>query len=187
MHTGCRGLDTWSFDPRLSDPAVGSLPSPRHHRLVPASHDEAAMSSHFRLRSALICLTAALLPFGAQALESSQSIKVTQLLKTTQSWNGAPIEYPQGQAELTALMVEIAPGGETNWHEHPVPSFGFLIEGTLEISLRDGKKKLMKAGEALAEVIATAHNGRNVGKTPLKLIVFYAGAVDKQPLSTPSP
>ena len=27
----------------------------------------------------------------------------------------------------------------------------------------------MKPGEALAEVIATAHNGRNVGKTPLKL------------------
>jgi mannose-6-phosphate isomerase-like protein (cupin superfamily) len=37
----------------------------------------------------------------------------------------------------------------------------------------------MKPGEALAEVIATPHNGRNVGKTPLKLVVFYAGAVDK--------
>lgn len=145
------------------------------------------MSSQLRLRSTLIYFVATLLPFGAQAIEPSQSIKVTQLLKTTQSWNGAPIKYPQGQAEVTALMVEIAPGGETNWHEHPVPSFGFLIEGTLEVSLRDGKKKRMKPGEALAEVIATAHNGRNVGKTPLKLIVFYAGAVDKQPLSAPSP
>jgi quercetin dioxygenase-like cupin family protein len=147
----------------------------------------AHLSSHFRLRSALICVAAALLPFGAQAIEPSQSIKVTQLLKTTQSWNGAPITYPQGQAEVTALMVEIAPGGETNWHEHPVPSFGFLVEGTLEVSLADGRKKLMKPGEALAEVIATAHNGRNVGKAPLKLIVFYAGAVDKQPLSVPRP
>ena len=134
-----------------------------------------------------ICVVAALLPLAAQAIEPSQTVKVTQLLKTTTSWNGAPIHYPQGQAEITSLLVEIAPGGETSWHEHPVPSFGFLLEGTLEVSLADGKKKLLKPGEALAEVIATAHNGRNVGTTPLKLIVFYAGAVDKQPLSVPRP
>jgi quercetin dioxygenase-like cupin family protein len=131
-------------------------------------------------------MAAALLPFAANAIEPSATVKVTPLLKTKQSWNGAPIQYPEGQAEISALMIEIAPGGETNWHEHPVPSFGMLLEGTLEISLPDGKKKLMKAGEALAEVIATPHNGRNVGTTPVKLIVFYAGAVDKQ-LTVPRP
>ena len=145
------------------------------------------MSLHLPLRTVLVSVATALLPFGAHALESSQSVKVTQLLKTTTSWNGAPIKYPQGQAEVTSLMIEIAPGGETHWHEHPVPSFGVLLEGTLEVSLADGRKKLLKSGEALAEVIATAHNGRNVGTTPLKLIVFYAGAVDKQPLSRPRP
>jgi len=127
-----------------------------------------------------------LLPFGAQAIEPSKTVKVTQLLKTTQTWNGAPIKYPEGQAEITSLMIEIAPGGETNWHEHPVPSFGVLLEGTLEVSLTDGKKKVVKPGEALAEVIATAHNGRNIGTTPVKLVVFYAGAVDK-PLSVQRP
>ncbi len=144
------------------------------------------MSLPARTRTVLICVAAALLPFGAQAIEPSQTVKVTQLLKTTQTWNGAPIKYPQGQAEVTSLMIEIAPGGETKWHEHPVPSFGILLEGSLEVSLADGKKKLVKPGEALAEVIATAHNGVNVGKTPVKLIVFYAGAVDKQ-LTVPRP
>ena len=142
------------------------------------------MTPH-RSRFMLTCIAAAL-PLGAQAIEQSQTVKVTQLLKTTQSWNGAPIKYPQGQAEVTSLMIEIAPGGETNWHEHPVPSFGVLLEGTLEVSLADGRKKLIKPGEALAEVIATAHNGRNVGKTPIKLIVFYAGAADK-PVTVPRP
>ncbi|HEX4971358.1 MAG TPA: cupin domain-containing protein [Steroidobacteraceae bacterium] len=144
------------------------------------------MTAHLRSRTVLICMAAALLPFAANAIEPSATVKVTPLLKTKQSWNGAPIQYPEGQAEISALMIEIAPGGETNWHEHPVPSFGMLLEGTLEISLPDGKKKLMKAGEALAEVIATPHNGRNVGTTPVKLIVFYAGAVDKQ-LTVPRP
>jgi quercetin dioxygenase-like cupin family protein len=134
---------------------------------------------NLHLRSALI-VVAALLPFAAGAIEPSATVKVTQLLKTTQSWNGVPIKYPEGQAEITGLLVEIAPGGETQWHEHPVPSFGMVLEGTLEVSLADGRKKLIKPGEAVAEVIATPHNGRNVGTTPLKLLVFYAGAVDKQ-------
>jgi quercetin dioxygenase-like cupin family protein len=143
------------------------------------------MTAHLRSRTALLCI-AAVLPFAVRAIEPSATVKVTPLLKTTQTWNGAPIKYPEGQAEISALMIEIAPGGETNWHEHPVPSFGMLLEGTLEISLPDGRKKLMKAGEALAEVIATPHNGRNVGTTPVKLVVFYAGAVDKQ-LTVPRP
>ena len=144
------------------------------------------MTAHLRSRTALICMAAALLPFAAYAIEPSATVKVTPLLKTTQSWNGAPLEYPEGQAEISALMIEIAPGGETNWHEHPVPSFGMLLEGTLEVSLPDGRKKLINAGEALAEVVATPHNGRNVGATPVKLVVFYAGAVGKK-LTVPRP
>lgn len=144
------------------------------------------MTLQLRSRAALICMAVTLLPFVAQAIEPSQTVRVTPLLKTTQTWNGAPIEYPEGQAEITGVMIEIAPGGETNWHEHPVPSFGVVLEGTLEVSLTDGRKKLIKAGEAIAEVVATAHNGRNVGTTPLKLIAFYAGAVDKS-LTVPRP
>jgi quercetin dioxygenase-like cupin family protein len=144
------------------------------------------MTAYLRSRTASICMAAALLPFAAHAIEPSATVKVTPLLKTSQSWNGAPIKYPEGQAEISGLMIEIAPGGETNWHEHPVPSFGMLLEGTLEISLADGRKKLMKPGEALAEVIATPHNGRNVGTTPVKLVVFYAGAIGKQ-LTVPRP
>ncbi len=116
------------------------------------------------------------LPFCAAALDSSADVKVTPILKTTTSWNGAPISYPAGQAEITGLLLEIAPGGETGWHKHPVPSFGMVLEGTLEVTLKDGKTRRVNAGEAIAEVVDTWHNGRNVGSTPLKLVVFYAGA-----------
>ena len=33
----------------------------------------------------------------------------------------------------------------------------------------------LKAGDTLAEVINTPHNGKNIGKVPLKIAVFYAG------------
>jgi hypothetical protein len=72
------------------------------------------MSLHFHSRTLLLGAAAAFLSLGAQAIEPSQSVKVTQLLKTTTTWNGAPIKYPEGQAEVTSLLIEIAPGGETN-------------------------------------------------------------------------
>jgi len=111
----------------------------------------------------------------AFALEQSASIKVTRLMQTPASWNGAALAYPSGQAEVTGLLVEIAPGGETGWHLHPVPSFGYVLEGELEVSLKDGSTRRVVAGQALAEVVNTLHNGRNVGKGPVKLVVFYAG------------
>jgi len=113
----------------------------------------------------------------ALALDPAPAVKVTTLLKTETSWDGQPIVYPQGKAEITALQLEIAPGAETGWHLHPVPSFGMILEGELEVRLKDGKVNRLKAGDALVEVVNTLHNGRNVGKGPLKLVVFYAGTV----------
>jgi quercetin dioxygenase-like cupin family protein len=124
----------------------------------------------------LLLALALTLPFRAAALDSSAGVKVTPILKTGSSWNGAPITYPGGTAEVTGLLLEIAPGAETGWHKHPVPSFGMVLEGTLEVTLKDGKTRRVNAGEAIAEVVDTWHNGRNVGGTPLKLVVFYAGA-----------
>jgi quercetin dioxygenase-like cupin family protein len=116
-------------------------------------------------------------PAGALALEVTPAIKVTPLVKSTTSWNGKPVVYPQGQAEISGMVIEIAPGAETGWHGHPVPSFGMVLEGTLEVTLKDGQKKRVGPGEGLVEVVDTLHNGRNVGALPVKLIVFYAGAV----------
>jgi quercetin dioxygenase-like cupin family protein len=118
-------------------------------------------------------------PGGALALDVTPTIKVTPLVKGTTSWNGRPLAYPQGQAEISGMVIEIAPGAETGWHGHPVPSFGVVLEGTLEVTLKDGQKKRVGPGEGLIEVVDTLHNGRNVGAQPVKLIVFYAGAVGK--------
>ncbi|MBA3695331.1 MAG: cupin domain-containing protein [Methylotenera sp.] len=116
-------------------------------------------------------------PFTASALEPSANIKVTPLIQSTQSWDAAPIVYPKGQAQITGLMIEIAPGADTGWHQHPAPSFAVITQGTLEVKLKDGKVKRLQAGDALIEVVNTDHIGRNVGEVPVKIIVFYAGAV----------
>lgn len=116
----------------------------------------------------------------AHSLEQSVAVNVSTVLKADNSWDGKPIEYPDGQAEITGLVVEIAPGGETGWHLHPVPSFALVLEGELEVQLKSGAVKRLKPGEALAEVVNTLHNGRNVGAVPVKLVVFYAGSAGQK-------
>jgi quercetin dioxygenase-like cupin family protein len=113
-------------------------------------------------------------------------LKITPLLETTTTWEGSPIRHPRGTAQITGLMVEIPAGGETGWHSHPVPSFGYILEGTLDVTLKNGRVKRLNAGEAVAEVIDTVHNGHVVGAQAVKLIVFYVGT-ENGALTTPAP
>jgi quercetin dioxygenase-like cupin family protein len=143
-----------------------------------------------KMRANILYLTTLgfyLITHSAHAIDATQSITVIPLLKTTTSWNGAPIHYPTGDAEITGMIVEIAVGGETGWHLHAVPSFGMMLEGSLEVSLKDGSTKILHKGDALVEVVNTLHNGKNIGDTPVKIIVFYAGALDSKLTEKPLP
>lgn len=57
-----------------------------------------------------------------------------------------------------------------------MPCLAMVLQGTLEVSLKNGQIKHLEAGDALAEVVNTLHNGRNVGTVPVKLAVFFLGA-----------
>lgn len=134
----------------------------------------------FAFRAAPLALFAGLcLSLPSHALDATTAIKVTPLLKTTSSWDGRQIVYPEGQGQVTSLIVEIVADGETGWHEHPVPSFAYILEGDLEVTTKDGGVKVLKPGDALAEVVNTFHNGRALHGKPVKLVVFYAGVVGK--------
>lgn len=120
------------------------------------------------------------------ATDYASAVKVTRLLKTTTDEAGRPLAYPtpaDGQAEVTALLVEIAPGGQTGWHKHPLTCFGYVLEGEIEVTLADGRVNLIKAGEALSEVVDLAHNGVNRGAKPVKLVMFVLGTKDGGPFT----
>jgi quercetin dioxygenase-like cupin family protein len=50
-----------------------------------------------------------------------------------------------------------------------------VLEGELEVRLRNGEGKRVKSGEAFVEVVNTLHNGHNLGSVPVKLVAFYIG------------
>jgi len=129
-----------------------------------------------KLQYRLIVWSLLFASLDATALDATTGVRVTPLAKETSSWDGKPIVYPGGRAEMTALLIEIAPGAQTGWHCHLVPNFAYMLEGTLELVLDDGRMKRLNAGDVLSEVVNRSHNGRNVGSDPVKLVVFYTGA-----------
>lgn len=133
------------------------------------------MRGSIKIYTAIITASLLQLATFSHAVEAASGIKSTTILKTQHTWNGQKIEYPAGVAEVTGVLVEIAPQAETGWHQHPFPSFGVIIAGELDVTLENGQVKHLKTGDAIAEVFNTLHNGKNVGTTPVKLIVFYTG------------
>ena len=113
--------------------------------------------------------------YDSLALYANKDVSVTPLLKTSTSWDGTALVYPAGTAEVSALIVEVAPGGQTGWHLHTVPSVAVMLEGEIEVALKDGRVQHFKKGEAIAEVVNTLHNGTNRGTVPAKMAVFYVG------------
>ncbi|NBS50795.1 MAG: hypothetical protein EBS97_09400 [Verrucomicrobia bacterium] len=61
--------------------------------------------------------------------ELRDGVQVQETLSTTQTWDGAPIRYPEGTAKVTGAIITLPPGTETGWHMHPVPCFALILEG----------------------------------------------------------
>ncbi len=105
--------------------------------------------------------------------------KANTLLCTSTNSLGQPIAYPRdGTPEVTALLVEMAPGEATGWHQHPVPLLGYLLSGELTVYQVTGEKRVVRTGEVSLESVNVIHNGVNEGTEPLKMIVFVAGLKD---------
>ncbi len=119
---------------------------------------------------------ARVLPARAAADDYSGSAQSRTILQTTTNVAGQPIAYPHdAPAQLTVEEITFPPGGETGWHKHPVPLFGYVESGTLTIHMAGGQKKVFHTGDAFAESVGLVHDGRNETSEPVKLLVFIAG------------
>ena len=79
--------------------------------------------------------------------------------------------------EVQVVLVTLAPGEVANAHRHPMATFGFVLEGSIE-STFEGVKHIYKQGEVFWEEPGGLHNQtRNLNKTKeAKLVVFFVGA-----------
>ncbi|ASI96522.1 cupin domain-containing protein [Vibrio rotiferianus] len=111
------------------------------------------------------------------------SVEAEVMLKTTTSWDGAELpSYPQGQPEVTIVKITVPKGVQLPMHQHPVINAGIVLKGEITVTKKSGEKIILKAGDAIAEVVEQWHFGANTGDDPTEIIVFYAG-VKNEPIT----
>ena len=95
---------------------------------------------------------------------------VKTLARTTTNSIGQPIEYPRdGTPEVTALLVEMAPGEETGWHSASRSAARLHPRGRTDGLSGHGRETRGRApGEVSLESVDVVHNGVNEGAVPLQ-------------------
>ncbi len=115
---------------------------------------------------------------GDEALP--RGFKTTPVLKGTRTASGMTIGYPQaGQAEVVSVIGELEPGGRTSRHQHPVPVFVYVLEGTLTVQAEGGQPREYAPGKAFIEDMNHWHQAFNKGSTPAKILVVFMGEEGK--------
>jgi quercetin dioxygenase-like cupin family protein len=133
------------------------------------------------LRSLVVSLTLAVLlgPVAAQNAAPAQanvSPAVRTVLSTGATVTGEPIHYPSAApAQMTALEITLQPGQQTGWHTHPVPTFGYILDGELTVDYGPKGQRVYRKGDGFAEATNEAHNGRNLTDRPVTILAVFAG------------
>ena len=107
---------------------------------------------------------------------SSYSAEKQVLLKTTSTWDNA--EYKKlkiRKPEVTVLKIIINVNEELPMHKHDLVNIAYVNKGTLTVTTDNNKEITLHEGEVLPELIGKYHYGKNAGKEPVELVVFYIG------------
>ncbi len=134
------------------------------------------------MRGAISSLSLAACALFASATALAQStatgpvgLTLKTIIQTETTMIGQPIRFPQTDGQITAVLAEVAPGGQVGRHLHPVPLFVYILEGALTIDMEQHGVHTFKAGEGLAEIVNSWHNGRNLGDKPCRFLIVFAG------------
>jgi quercetin dioxygenase-like cupin family protein len=102
------------------------------------------------------------------------SVYADILLETSSTWEGGEIVYPKGEPEITSVVLRIGQGEVTQFHCHPVPTLGYILQGSLEVEQKSGKTARFNQGDSVVEVMRTVHRGRAITGL-VEIVVFHVG------------
>jgi quercetin dioxygenase-like cupin family protein len=79
---------------------------------------------------------------------------------------------------LSGQTVEIEPGGQTGRQRHLVPTFIYVLEGTLVTNSEGGRvgvagAQYHAAGQSYSDPAGVWHNHSNPGPTPVKYLLLF--------------
>jgi quercetin dioxygenase-like cupin family protein len=79
---------------------------------------------------------------------------------------------------MTGQAVEIEPGGQTGRQRHTVPTFIYVLEGTLVTNSEGGRVGVAgvqyhAAGQSYSDPVGVWHNHSNPGPAPVKYLLLF--------------
>ncbi|MEM0966441.1 MAG: cupin domain-containing protein [Verrucomicrobiota bacterium] len=128
-----------------------------------------------------LCLALAVpsLSVLAHSLEDHSEVEIDVLGESGSSWNGVVLPaYPTEAPQISIVKYTVPPHTRLPWHTHPSINAGYMVSGELTVTGADGQNKVLKAGEAIIEMVDLLHYGHNEGDVPAVIVVFYAGVAD---------
>src|SRR5262245_35341352 len=85
-----------------------------------------------------------------------------------------------------SARAEFAPGAAAGRHAHPGEEIGYILEGTVELSVQGRPTVTLKPGDVFYIPSGVPHDGRNPGSTKAALLSTFVAEQGK-PLATPVP
>ena len=82
-----------------------------------------------------------------------------------------PLSVPGRHAVVA--RAEFVPGGRAGMHTHPGEELGYVVEGTLELTIEGQPPKTLKAGDVFFVPAGVVHDGRNVGNGKAVVLGTY--------------
>ncbi|HUF44622.1 MAG TPA: cupin domain-containing protein [Aestuariivirgaceae bacterium] len=108
-----------------------------------------------------------------------QGFEAKPLLKSTTTADGDAIQFPTGNPEIVSVIGTIAPNGRTALHQHPVPVYVYVLEGSLSVKTEGAEARNYAAGEAFLESVGKWHQAFNESDQPARILVVFMGEEGK--------
>ncbi|MGH8549169.1 MAG: cupin domain-containing protein [Methylococcales bacterium] len=111
-----------------------------------------------------------------QTLAAQSGFTATPVMTESKTITGQALHYLNTKSpEVTSVLVEIQPGGESGRHKHLMSPQIYVLEGEVTIEFDDGKQEKFSSGEAFLEAVNTWHNAKNLSDKPMKMLVVFFG------------
>lgn len=126
-------------------------------------------------------------PTGGASNALPAGFESKPVMKTGKTRDGDPIAYPKtDKPELVSVIGTIQPGGRTPLHQHPIPTYVYVLEGEVELQTEGAQPHQYKTGEAYIESLNKKHQLFNKGSTPARVLVVFVGEEGKPTTVTPT-
>jgi quercetin dioxygenase-like cupin family protein len=124
------------------------------------------------------------LPAGTRAAETTQAAPAaTQSKPLGAHALGAPFDGWTG----TMLEVTYPPGAKSASHQHPGPTFGYVVKGSILWAINGEPAKTLAAGQSFFEPLGSVHStSANASATEAAVISVVIVGKTGEPLSKPA-